>query len=149
VDEIRGNPASGDANITEIGYNGFLHDAVVDDLLGAFRRVGAKAEKNITVVGIPGIPSIPDIIALPVGAKLPIVIEVKTGANPPYTKNQQYVYPLICVGSHVASSDPRMPSLGLSVGEPFPPLKVYEFWIPGPGQPLYTKDVCEFLGLGP
>ena len=120
---------------------------VVDDLLKGLSNDGSTVLKNVRVLGINGILAIPDGASKPKGAIRPYFIEVKTGEDPPFTPNQQKVYPLICNGGHATSYDQRVRDLGLTPGAPFPPLDILLVYTRGPGQPLYFKSYCELIGL--
>jgi len=61
--------------------------------------------------------------------------EVKTGANPPLTENQRRYIPMMQIGGHIYSIDPRIKDLGLVPGVPFPPMTVYIIHARGPNQP--------------
>jgi hypothetical protein len=63
------------------------------------------------------------------------VFEVKTGSNPPLTDKQRAYIPMLQFGGHIYFLDPRIAELGLTVGIPFPPVRVFVIVAPGPNQP--------------
>ena len=129
--------------VVDVQYRGYFHDVVVDDLLKGLEAAGSTVLKNIRVLGINGVLAIPDGASRPKGLTLPYFIEVKTGEDPPFTRNQQQVYPLICLGGHATSFDPRIRQLGLVPGVPFPPLRVLVVYTRGPGLPMNFIDGCK------
>jgi hypothetical protein len=130
-----------------VQYRGHFHDAVVDEFMKGFAKAGAKAVKNVVVTGINGVSAIPDAIVLPVESPIPYVLEVKTGADPPFTKNQQQVYPLICMGGHAASLSANLSTVGLQPGVPFPKMDVWVAYTEGPGQQVQMMNYCAIIGL--
>ena len=136
------------ASVEDVQYRGHFHDVVVDDLIKGLASNGSVLIKNVPVMGLNAIMAIPDGASLPKGSVLPYFIEVKTGNDPGFTKNQQQVYPQICVGGHATSFDPRIRQLGLIPGVPFPPLRILVVHTFGPGLPLTYIDYCEVIGLG-
>jgi hypothetical protein len=122
-------------------FSGGFHDAVVDDLLKAFAAAGVPAVKepairligpNTDVVGYP------DILIHAPGQPVE-AIDVKTGNLPTLTPNQAFYIPMLQIGGHIYSTDPRMVQLGLTPGEPFPPMPFWIIYVRGPGQP-YTVN---------
>jgi hypothetical protein len=73
---------------------------------------------------------------------------VKTGFDPPFTENQQKVYPLICAGGHAVSLDPRIAQLGLKPGELLPPMDIMVVHTLGPGRPIVFLSYCKEIGFG-
>ena len=63
------------------------------------------------------------------------VVEVKTGGDPILTPRQAMYLPMMEIGGHIYSTDPRIAQLGLAPGVPFPPLPVVILHAPGPNQP--------------
>jgi hypothetical protein len=117
-------PGSISPLIDQVQYRGHFHDLVVKDLIEGLNASGGKAIANIPVFGINGVLAIPDGASLPERWIIPYFIEVKTGIDPPFTANQQKVYPLICAGGHAVSLDPRIAQLGLKTGELLPPMDI-------------------------
>ena len=119
-------------------FSGGFHDAVVNAWLAYFRTKGIPA---IPGMGIRVIGSNSSVIGfLDIIANIPemgglVVIEVKTGADPPFTPSQMAYLPALQVGGHIYSTDPRLPQLGLAPGVPFPPMEVMILYAPGPGLP--------------
>ena len=68
------------------------------------------------------------------------VIGVKTGTDPPFTYPQMACIPVLQLGGHIYSTDPRITSLGLEPGKPFPAMPVFRTNAPGPNQ-AYTVDL--------
>ena len=64
------------------------------------------------------------------------VVEVKTGNDPSFTPAQRIIYPMLQVGGHVSSSKPDIAVVGLTPGEPLPPLRVLIYWAVSPGRPV-------------
>lgn len=133
--------------VEQIQYRGFFHDFVVKDFMNSMITHGAIAIANVPVIGINGILAIPDGAALTPASKIPVFIEVKTGFNPKLTINQSQVYPLICLGYHAMSFDPRIADLGLVPGQLLPPMDVMIVRTLGPLMPLHLVSFCESTGL--
>jgi Phage portal protein len=111
-------------------FSGGAHGALVDAFMALFKRQGFPAitEVPISLVGSAGVFGRLDILA-----KLPICIavcafEMKTGIDPSFTENQRDYIPLLRLGGHVYSTDPRIQGLGLLPGLPFPPMHVFVVW---------------------
>ena len=122
-------------------FSGGFHGVVIDTWMKFFDEKGVPAVKapairfvgpNNSVVGYP------DMIADIPGEGL-TVIEVKTGVNPTLTPNQAIYLPVIEVGAHIYSDDPRISQLGLTPGVPFPPIPVILLYAPGPGLPYQSE----------
>lgn len=90
----------------------------------AIRLVGP----NSSVVGYP------DLIVKRPDGDLEIW-EVKTGMDPPLTDNQMFYIPMMQLGGHIYSTDPRVAALGITPGAPFPPIWAGFIYAPGPNQP--------------
>src|SRR5258708_38063059 len=90
----------------------------------AIRIIGADP----TVVGYP------DIMVHLAGPPV-AVFEVKTGADPPFTDNQRAYIPLLQIGGHLYSTDPRNSDLWLRAALAFTPIPQYVIFSPGPNQP--------------
>jgi hypothetical protein len=87
---------------------------------------------NVRLVAFDGTAIVADLIVQAPGMP-PMVCEVKTGVNPIFTPNQRRVYPMTQVGGHVTSPDPRISAVGLTPGQPLPPLGVIFIYQKGPG----------------
>ncbi len=129
----------GDADpsaVTEVDFSEGFHDEVVDAWVKAFNDGGTPAVKavGLRMVGTDGsIIGYPDILIRAPG--LPVeAIEVKTGTAPTFTPNQVWYIPMLQVGNHLYSNDPRIGRLGLEPGQPLPPMDVYIIYAQGPGQ---------------
>ena len=84
----------------------------------------------------PSIIGYPDIIVNDPRLGLPwTVFEIKTGNDPTYTPAQARYYPLLQIGGHVYSTDPRIASIGLVPDVPFPPMFVMTVHARGPNLP--------------
>ena len=119
-----------------------FHDAVVDAWMAVLKKAGIPAVDGpaIRIIGAdPTVVGYPDIMVHLAGTPV-AVFEVKTGADPPFTDNQRAYIPLLQIGGHMYSTDPRIRDLGLEPGVPFPPMPVYVIFAPGPNQPY---DVIE------
>ena len=134
--------------ITEVQYRGHFHNLVVDDLIRGLNAHGGNAIAHVEVSGINGVVAIPDGASLPSGWKTPYFIEVKTGDDPSFTPNQMQVYPLICMGGHATSFDPRISDIGLKPGAPLPPMDIMVVHTLGPGQPMSFLSYCKLNGVG-
>jgi len=125
----------------EIDFSDGFHDAVVDVWVAFFREKGIPVLKApaIQVVGPnKSIIGFPDMFIHEPGYPVE-AIEVKTGLNPTLTPNQAWYYPLLQLGGHIYSTDPRITALGLQPGVPFPPMPVYILYAPGPNLPYQMK----------
>jgi hypothetical protein len=131
---LESNTLAGVANIPSLipvaDFSGGAHGALVDAFMALFRKQGFPAAKEvpISLVGSAGVFGRLDILA-----KLPICIavcafEMKTGIDPTFTENQRVYIPLLPLGGHVYSTDPRIGELGLLPGLPFPPMHVFIVW---------------------
>jgi hypothetical protein len=122
---------------TEIGaetvaYPGDYHDAVAKALNNYLTSNGGKVVTGITLTAINGTSAVADmIVRLP--AADPFIIEVKTGPGAQFTNPQRIVYPMAQVGGHVSSTNAALKEVGLTPGEPLPPLDVYIYWVIKPG----------------
>ena len=134
--------------LDQIQYRGYFHDIVVNDLIRGLNSSGGKAIANVPVFGINGVLAIPDGASLPSGWNVPYFIEVKTGFDPPFTVNQQQVYPLMCAGGHAVSLDPRIAQLGLKPGELLPPMDIMVAHTYGPKLPMIFYSYCKEIGFG-
>jgi hypothetical protein len=127
--------------VTEVDFSEGFHDEVVDAWVKAFNDSGTPAVKavGLRMVGSDGsIIGYPDILIRAPG--LPVeAIEVKTGAAPTFTPNQVWYLPMLQVGNHLYTNDPRIEKLGLQPGQPLPPMDVYIIHTAGPGE-KYNVD---------
>ena len=106
--------SDGDAAVEDIQYRGFYHDFFVKDLLNGLGEYGSATIANVTIVGLDGVSAIADGASQPKNGQPAYFIDVKTGLNPSFTKNQMDVYSLLCTGGHAISNDPRIRQLGLT-----------------------------------
>ncbi|ASG22543.1 hypothetical protein [Nitrospirillum viridazoti] len=113
-----------DEALWDIDYPGTFHDKVVKEHAALLRSRGAIVITEVRILGVNGLVTRADILALFPGEEFPTLIEVKTGRHPPYTYRQKRVYPLAQIGGHVTSYDQRVRDLGLKPGMPFPALTV-------------------------
>jgi hypothetical protein len=124
-------------------FSGGFHDTVVKEWLDAWQKAGipAIASPAIRIIGPDGqVQGYPDVLIHEPGQPVE-AYEVKTGANPTFTSQQMRYIPMLQVGGHVYSTDPRITDLGLTSGVPFPPMRVGIIYTPGPGQ----RYVVRFL----
>ncbi|HEX3970438.1 MAG TPA: hypothetical protein VHX19_03895 [Stellaceae bacterium] len=139
-------PVGGDGDTNDLptilpvaDFSGGFHDAVVDAWMDYFKQNGIPAVKapGIRLIGPDArVIGYPDIIVNDPRIGLPwTAFEIKTGSDPTYTRAQAMYYPLLQLGGHVYSTDPRIASLGLVPGVPFPPMVVMTVRAPGPGLP--------------
>ncbi|HEX9488845.1 MAG TPA: hypothetical protein VF930_01085 [Stellaceae bacterium] len=135
--------SGGDADTVPVAdFSGGFHGAVVDAWMAVLKKAGIPAVDGpaIRIIGAdPTVVGYPDIMVHLAGTPV-AVFEVKTGADPPFTDNQRAYIPLLQIGGHMYSTDPRIRDLGLEPGVPFPPMPVYVIFAPGPNQPY---DVIE------
>jgi hypothetical protein len=120
-----------------VDFSGGFHDAVVDAWVNTFRKAGIPVVRApaLRVIGPnPRVVGYPDLIIHAPGQPVE-AIEVKTGANPPFTAAQQLYIPVLQHGGHIYTRDPRIRDVGLEPGKPFPPMEVYVIWARGPGLP--------------
>jgi hypothetical protein len=104
--------------VTEVDFSEGFHDEVVDAWVKAFNDSGTPAVKavGLRMVGTDGsIIGYPDILlrapSLPVEA-----IEVKTGVAPTFTANQVWYLPMLQLGNHLYTNDPRIGKLRIAAG---------------------------------
>lgn len=123
-------------------FSGGFHDVVVDAWITALNAAGTPAIKApaIRMIGSGAVVGFPDIIAKPPG--LPAeVLEVKTGKFPTLTLNQAFYIPMLQLGGHIYSTDPRVTQVGLTPGVPFAPMIVIIIYAPAPGQPYGAEKL--------
>ena len=130
---------SGIDGVTEAGANSEYHDYLVEHLAQIARDSGGQAVTHVTLNAVTGDTAIADLIVKPKGWPLPFILEVKTGNDPTFTRQQAIVYPLAMIGGHVTSSKKDVTQLGLVPGLPFPPLPVLTVYTHGPGAKMYYK----------
>ncbi len=138
---VRSDSFNPDAIIPVADFSGGFHDTVVQDWLDAWRDKGipAIAGPGIRFIGPDGrVQGYPDVLIHEPGQAIE-AYEVKTGANPTFTSQQMRYIPMLQVGGHVYSTDPRIADLGLTPGVPFPPMRVGVIYTPGPGQRYVVK----------
>ena len=117
-------------------FSGGFHDEVVKQWLDAWRRHGipAVASPSIRFIGPDGrVQGYPDALIHEPGQPVE-AFEIKTGANPTFTPQQRRYIPMLQLGGHIYSNDPRIEALGLKPGVPFPPMRVGVIYTPAPGQ---------------
>jgi hypothetical protein len=117
-----------DESLWDIDYPGTFHDSVVKGQANFLRAMGAQVITEVRILGVNGLVTRADMLVLPPGGDLPMVVEVKTGFRPPYTYRQNQVYPLVQIGGHVTSFDQHVRQVGLKPGLPFPALSVKCFY---------------------
>lgn len=148
--QFRPADGSGDGNglpaiVPVADFSGGFHRAVVDAWMDFFREKGIPAvdEPLIQSVGTLGVVGgRPDIIVNDPSLGLPwTVFEIKTGDDPTFTPAQAAYYPLLQLGGHIYSWDPRIRSLGLTPGVTFPPMGVMIVYAPGPGEHYIYKEL--------
>ncbi len=85
----------GDAAIEEIQYRGQFHDQVRNDLAYFLKSQGAVVEMEVPVTLLAQTPAtaVIDIMVKNPDTGRLYGVEVKTGQDPPFTPNQQIVYP--------------------------------------------------------
>ena len=126
-------------------FSGGFHDVVVDTWVDYFQKNGIPVVKApaVRLIGSDGsVIGYPDII-VDVPSQGLTVVEVKTGEDPPLTLNQSAYLPLIQLGGHIYSTDPRVAQAGLVPGMPFPPMPVIILFAPGPNQPYESLRLPE------
>ncbi len=128
---------------------GRFHDQIRDELAAYLRARGAIAQTEVGVVGLAPdpltrlpAPTAVDILAQ-VPPRMPQAVEVKTGNNPRYTRNQQVTYPQLIVG-HAQSFDPKIQTFGFSIGQVLPPTPLIQYY-----QPYNLKIKPDVRVLGP
>jgi hypothetical protein len=123
-----------DPDLLPAAYQGYYQDAVVKAFREYLIARGGRVVTSVPLAAIDGTTAVADMIV-----KLPgetaFVLEVKTGKDPQFTPSQQKIYPMVQIGSHVTSSKASIGTVGLTPGKPLPPLAVWIYWSPGPGQP--------------
>jgi hypothetical protein len=125
-------------------FSGGFHDAVVTAWLLYFQKTGIPAIPGLGIRIIGSNSSIIGYLDIIVNAPQLgglAVIEVKTGDDPPLTPMQRAYIPVLQVGGHIYSTDPRLAQLGLAPGVPFPPMPVYILYAPGPGLPYGAQKL--------
>jgi hypothetical protein len=135
---LGGNPL-----LSPVDYSDGFHGVVVKAWADAFRAAGVPVVENPAIRFIGPDSSVigyPDLIIHAPGQGLE-AIEVKTGIDPPFSDSQRAYYPLLQLGEHVYSNDPRVAVLGIPPGQPFPPMMVYRIYTPGPGQPYEVHQL--------
>jgi hypothetical protein len=137
------------AQIVNVQYRGYYHDAFVDYLLDLQRARGSIVIKSVPLITVTGLFCIADALIKPPGEP-PYILEAKTGANPTFTLNQALVYPWAVMGNHVTSFNPAVAQLGLAPGLPFPSLNVMVVYTAGPGKPILARimnpgNIHEFM----
>jgi hypothetical protein len=119
-----------------VDFSGGFHDAVVAGWIAYLQSIGCVVvqEPALRIIGPNGsVIGYPDILFRAPDGTL-VMIEVKTGIDPPLTANQAAYIPLLQIGGHVYSTDPRMSQLGLTPGEPIPPVVATIVYAKGPGE---------------
>jgi len=124
-----------DANLMPVAYQGYYHDEVVVGLKEYLTAHGGTVITSVPLTAVEGSTAIADMMVKFPGHSA-FVIEVKTGENPQFTPSQRRVYPMVQVGGHVTSSKTTLDAVGLTPGDPLPPLDVWIYWAHGPGQPV-------------
>lgn len=122
--------------------NGF-HEAVVQHWAAVLRTNGAIVVEHpaIRIVGPNGtVIGYPDLLIRAPGQP-PEILEIKTGQDPPLTPNQALYIPMLQLGGHIYSNDPRVSQLGLTPGIPFPPMRAWIIFAAAPGQEYEVKPV--------
>ena len=121
-------PSMVDASpIETVGDNTSFHTQVVRAIAAQVEAVGGKAAMEVPlnpVWGGPG-PRVDLLYQLP--DHPPTFLDVKTGDRPRDTPLQEQYYPLIPVGGHLISNDPRITQFGLTPGAPLPPMRFEYF----------------------
>ena len=135
----RSENTGGIDGVAEAGANSEYHDYLVERLAQITRGSGGQAVTHVTLNAVTGDTAIADLIVKPKGWPLPFILEVKTGNDPTFTRQQAIVYPLAMIGGHVTSSKEDVTQLGLVPGLPFPPLPVLTVYTHGPGAKMYYK----------
>jgi hypothetical protein len=128
---------AGMAPIPVQDFSGGFHDVVVDAWVAEFKSRGIPVVEApaIRVIGADSkVVGFPDMIIQRPGEPIEVV-EVKTGSDPPLTPNQRQYLPMLQIGGHIYSLDPRIRALGLTPGVPFSPVRVVILFAPGPGLP--------------
>jgi hypothetical protein len=149
---VRNDSFDPNAVIPVADFSGGFHDTVVQDWLDALKNKGipAIAGPAIRFIGPDGrVQGYLDLLIHEPGQAVE-AYEVKTGANPTFTSQQMRYIPMLQVGGHVYSTDPRIADLGLTPGVPFPPMRVGVIYTPGPGQRYVVKFLPgPFFAPGP
>lgn len=124
-------------------FSGGFHDDVVRAWLDAWQEKGipAVASPAIRFIGPDGrVQGFPDVLIHEPGQAVE-AYEIKTGADPTFTPQQMRYIPMLQLGGHVYSNDPRIAALGLTPGSPFPSMRVGVIYAPGPGQRYVVRSL--------
>jgi hypothetical protein len=139
-------PGEAQTLFTYIDWKGEYQDKVVKAFTDYLKSEGGNAITLVPFDAINGMTAIADIVASLPGTTA-FVLEVKIGENASFTPAQRIVYPMLQVGGHVSSADPRLASVGLTPAVRLPPLDVYVYWVRVPGQrgEVYKLPPPEFV----
>jgi hypothetical protein len=138
------------APIPVIDFSGGFHEAVVNHWMTYLKSNGVPAIKEpaVHMIGLPeDILGYPDIIAIMPGTGLS-VLEIKTGGEPTLTLNQTIYLPMMQLGQHVYSNDPRVTELAWEPGVPFPSMRVFFILAPGPGKEYSVVELPPLMLRG-
>jgi hypothetical protein len=131
---VAADPSSSAYTFIQAAYPGDYHNAFVEGLRDYLVTKGATVVTSVPLTAIDGTRAVADMI-VQVPGEPPFVIEVKTGANPTFTRSQQIIYPMTQIGGHVTSSKSNLGDVGLTPGQPLPPLDVWIYWSLSPEGP--------------
>jgi hypothetical protein len=138
-------------NCLEVGisdlreFHEILKDQMAEYLKGDHMLV--ETEISLHMVADPAVNARLDIMAKTTGGYL-FGLEIKTGFDPPYTLGQQAVYPHLPIDGLVFSTSPKVGTFGIAVGQPLPPMGMFEAYEQGPGTGVKIIDLERFFKDG-
>jgi hypothetical protein len=121
-------PGEADPNnlLSDVTYRGVLHDQVVQQHAAYLRALGQTVQTEVSLRMADGsIGTRIDILARDPRTGIIYGLEIKTGDNPFYTPGQFVVYPHLIMGESVVATDPKALLLGITPGEPLPPIAIF------------------------
>ncbi len=119
--------------LQDAAYNGHYHDFVVDWTEKNMARDGVRCIHGPRLTTWDGTTAIPDLICLSPKDGTLAIIEVKTGENPTFTKNQLKVYAMVQFDNHVLTADNKLSAFGIPAGETLLAMEVDVVYAARPG----------------
>ena len=133
-----GQIGGGDVGVIPAAYQGYYHDEIVELLRQITIAGDGSAVTLAPLTAVDGTTAIADLIVYLPGHGT-FVIEVKTGEDPTFTPAQRRIYPMLQVGGHVTLSKDTIAVVGLTPGQPLPPLRILIYWAVAPGRPVIRE----------